>query len=802
MKLKNIKSAKSLGNILNPLVHKVMTRNISNLSRSPNTKNDDINGSGIGLKESLSSQNFLTSITNLEYSVNFNELIENPAENDNYMLYKKYLIAKTQYNKKISEIADINNRIIQNKNEVEKCQNYLVKLKEEKQAKKTLIIDLISEKESLEEIYKLKLFSLNKKRIVDKDKIVNGQDTENSINIKHKDTTKNIKNKNNISININSIDNKNNGDDGSLVVNPFTTINIMNDDEIEIQLDDIKKSDPKKYEEQVLNIAEEFLQKKDMEMNNKLIEKIKFGYQIFNLETSSYTCIKQDNIISNFFSRASSIISQESNGKYSEVLINAFLKILIKLNNVNDEMSKTLKYLNKTYKSTKKEIKEKIKTLNKRNENLSSKKQSYENIKNEFKKFIDDNKDKVKNNQKNIIDIMDNENKPYISFLMDSNLENDLDSLGEEKKNDLCEAERKTNEKIKFQNSCDNIAKNNKIPISIKTKKLNRSKILNMKHPNNVIINYIPCENTKTNEPDIQTNTNNNNEINVNNLLINNNIKIENNNNVINKDNEENKCNDIKNSANKLKINSIKKIPIPFKSTSKICRSPTNLKREVKKNLFPVENQSTSNKYIKLTPCKSQNFTNIKKSLNKSINKSFTNIYINKIQNISQTTCYFKLSDKNEYNPLSNSEISPIKLKYFEGYLFVDKFLSKLKITRKTEIKFIGIDLTDIVDTKLCKQMENVLKIYTAYHKLKKNKDEKVDINKFIYSDEIKAIRMQYNEKIKAINCKYFNFSIIIGKRFIPKAEFIFDNFDNFNMCYNCLDTIAKINNSGKAKNN
>ena len=61
---------------------------------------------------------------------------------------------------------------------------------------------------------------------------------------------------------------------------------------------------------------------------------------------------------------------------------------------------------------------------------------------------------------------------------------------------------------------------------------------------------------------------------------------------------------------------------------------------------------------------------------------------------------------------------------------------------------------------------------------------------------EIIGIRMHKNEKIKAVECKYFILTILMGKRFVPKAEFIFDNYDNFNIWYNCLKNIAKLNNN------
>ena len=830
MKLKGIKTARVLDRKIKPVFKLTNNNTIMKISKSPRSRN---NFSEMEKKENTNLQNFQTSIASIDSSISFNESNKNYEECNGNTFYKKYLISRSQYNQKISEIVDINNKYMQNKTEIEKLEKYLEKLKQEKKEKESYIIDLLSQKESLEEIYNLKLFSLYKKTKNDNNKDINGQMKENIKDIKNKGNMKNGKIKNKPNININGIDNAND----ELEINRFETINIINDDEVEIQLDDIKKSNPEKYEEQVINLAEEFLQKKDMEINNKLIEKIKFGYQIFFLETNSYTCIKLDNIISNFFSRASSIISKESNGKFTEKLINSFLKILLKLNIVNDEMSKTSKFLNKIYKNAKKQIKEKITILNKRNANLNNKKVSYEKMKNELKKFIDENKDKIKNNENNVIHIendnkqqymsfmvdnhIENDNKQqYMSFMVDNRIENDFELLNDEKRYNGCETERLSNDKMELEYSAISLDKNNPKAKSLNAKKLSMNKVINVrnklneahngvKNVNNVIINYIPYnnKNKKLYENNEQNIDKNNKEIKVNNLLINNNINIENNNNIINNingNNNKEKITNLKNSPeNKsilitkgVKINSLKKIAIPHKSNANICHSPTNLKRNLIKNkLFAIDKKENPCK--NLTPSKSIICNEKKKALDTSVNKSFNNIY-NITEDIPESLCFFKLSDKNEFNPLTDS--SPFRFNYFEGSIFLDKIFNKLKVCRKTEKKFIGIDLKDILEIRLGKEMDNVIKIYNSYKKRKKNKNEKIDFNKLVNSEEMKTIRMQQNVKNKLVNIKFFNFSIIVGKRFIPKAEFIFENVDNFIIWYNCLDYIAKTNNLDKDK--
>ena len=751
-----IKTSRKSDNKIKPIFQKIISRKLNESSSSP-SKNFNYS------TEQKESINYQTSLLNEDNSINFKIPNKSHEEYDNYMLYKKYLVSKAQYNNKIQEIININNKYTENKNEIERLEKNLINLKNEKKEKQMIIIDLLAKKESLEEIYNIKFAALLKK---------NENLAEAGI-IKNKILMKKNKNSN---LNINVNDNKENDDDAPSN-QLFNTFYILEDNEIEISVDDIKNSDQKKYEEKVLKFAEELLQKKDDDLRNKIIDKIKCGYQIFNLNISSYTCLKIDNIITNFFLRASSIISKESNGKYSEKRINSFLKILLRLNNIDDEMSQILQFLNKTYKNTKKEMKEKINELNKKNENLSNKKMSYENIKKELRHFIDDNKEKVK---KYIM--AENEKRLYISFMENSYFQNDFDFLEEVKKIDKCETERKINLNKTDNNGNtfeNNINKNNnrkRINSKIKTKKLNISDVNNVN--NNVIIN-IPYDNKKKNG----------NKINVNNLLINNNVnvkieKIENNtnNNMIINNNEEN-CDGIQNTPKSkkhtlipfdIKINSLKKIKIPHKSNQKKYKSPSNKTKPniVKNKLFKIDNKDGNNNRPKyLTPLKSVNDdNNSSKTHRNNNNKSFNNnnnIYFEVTKDIPQTFCYFKISDKNDSknnqskNSNNNNDIEdPIKLNYYEGNILIDNIFNKLKIVPKTDKKFIGIDLKNIVDVNNSNQMEN----------------------------------------IKDKNSKYFFLSIIIGKKFFPKADLIFDNNKDFSLWYNCLNSITKINNSDNNK--
>ena len=108
------------------------------------------------------------------------------------------------------------------------------------------------------------------------------------------------------------------------------------------------------------------------------MQKINIGFQRFLSETKSSSVINPKIIISNFFSKISIFISNQSKGKFSEPLINSFLRELLKINSINVEISEILKFLNKIYKDKKKEIKEKISNLINKNESLKTKKKTYE----------------------------------------------------------------------------------------------------------------------------------------------------------------------------------------------------------------------------------------------------------------------------------------------------------------------------------------------------------------------------------------------------------------------------------------
>ena len=551
MKLRNVKTASLAGNKAKPISKKLSSRNQYKTSRSPTST---YNISEIEPKDI--NPNFQNSMMTLDIS--FNE--KNQEDFNNNSLYKKYLLSKADCSKLSSEISYVDNKIKENIQLIETLSNNLAKLKEEKKEKDGILLDLLSDKESLEEIYKIKITCLKSTYQLNDPTRINGQTNNNQ----------NSNNDNNWGTNI-----------------------LDNNDNIEIKIKDIELCDKDKFLEQVTNFTENIAYKKDLDVRNRLQQKMNVGYQRFLSEINSPVPMEESKIVTNYFSKISNFISSQNRGLYPEHLINSFLRTLLKINRINLSISEILKFLNKKYKDKKVELKEKRNNLVNKNENLKNKKLSFEIQKKELQKFIEENRDKVKNGKNRIN--LENGNKQCMSFIFDNHLQDDLEFLNEGK-----------NEPSK---NAKNISKNYTFK--------------------------------KRNDNRLNENCNGINNINVNNLLINNNIKIENNNNIISNSNNiiENKINSIprssndsnryKNNKNEIMIKemvmekdmkgvSLKKIkltpqkPNAFHSPSKLTK--TNSKNQ---SFFPITKSQLSNRPIspnRLTNLNnnenSQNFTN------------------------------------------------------------------------------------------------------------------------------------------------------------------------------------------------
>ena len=593
MKLRNVKTANFTEiKKTKPIFKKLSSRNMKNASRSPISTN---NISEIEQKETLNIPNFQNSMMTLDIS--FNDTPRNQEECDNYALYKKYILSKTEYNKLVSEIAYIDNKYNQNNNMIEKLEKILSNLKEEKREKNIILIDLLSNKESLEEIYKIKLSSLMNNTQLFAKKNINGKIQEN-------------------------IDDTN---------NPFSTIKILEDDNIEIRLDDIKLSDKKKFIEQVINFMEDLLKKKEIETRNRLTQKINIGYQRFFSEIKSSAVIEPKKIISNFFSKISIFISNQNKGKYPEPLINSFLREILKINIINEKISETLKFLNKKYKEKKKETKEKIGNLINRNENLKTKRLTYVNKKNEYKKFIEENRDKININEIGIEDA----NKQCMSFILDNHFQDELGFLNDNnKKDELNLIEEKTS------------IKNDTIITNEKNTKEN-NEIIENSISNNEKVNKVKVLKVKNLQNKWNEKCNGINNINVNNLLINNNINIENNNNIINSAN-----NSIDNKGEN-NINNENNAPNSINNDSKINPEENANPNSKKKVIHIKDMKSIPLKQIKLTPKKMNIFHSPIK-----LNKTNTNKILFPMNPMNKSHFYNKSKSPTRTRTLNYNDIN------------------------------------------------------------------------------------------------------------------------------------------------
>jgi len=295
----------------------------------------------------------------------------NMLDNSDF-LKKKHLFIISKYEQILLLSSDINKKLEENSQTIDELNNDLIKLKQEKKQKQSDIVNYLSNKESLEEIYKNKLrYIINKKE-------------EMKSKLEEKE----------INLNLDSSKNKNQDE------SEYYDIDL--EKEIEIKIEEIKNSDQDKFTEQVINFVEEIFNKKEeKDLIEKIKSKIKIAYNIFFSEISSNIEINNDSIISNFFSRIGLFISNHSLGLYSEININKFLRYLLKINSINSEILRAMKFLNKKYKEQKGEIKNKINNLKEANENLKEKKNINDIKIEKYEKIIQKNKELINNAKQN-----------------------------------------------------------------------------------------------------------------------------------------------------------------------------------------------------------------------------------------------------------------------------------------------------------------------------------------------------------------------------------------------------------------
>ena len=606
-----------------------LSKKRTNNSKSPNPIR--INKSQVQTHSIDGKNQLQTSMISLNKSnISIQKIKFNKKQYEQYMFQKRYLISKTQYHKIISNLSDIDKKIKINNEIIESYNLNLTKLKENKKKKQDEIMELLANKESLEEIYQNNISALiasnDNKILKEKNDNINGQNANNENNNENDEQTNPNTNESN-----NNSNEENKGNDNenethkkkeSSSLSCFYDIN----NQIEIKVDDIKSSDQQKFEEQAISFVEEVLHKKDCDFNNKLKEKVKLTYQSFFSEiNSSEDDIK--NAINNFFLRISLFISNYAMANISEQNANFTLRELLKINQIGAEISELLKFLNKKYKESKSEIKENIRNLIKKNENLNVKKKGLELKKEELKLFMQENKEKY----------MDEKNKNGIEDgnVLYSSFKSDNDNNGIKNKRILSLKNKGRSSRNLLKEKSVRISKLNldslNNDMSISKDGMDNSDRQIIDNLNKYIINSMQINesNNKKNSLEDRTkkivlhkNSFNNNGINVNNLLINNNINIENNNILSNTTTKEFNPQNVDEKENEI-ADTEQNIFNKKKSNMRIVYRSSRLKNEGKKmnsvqynnttnlqELLSTQKKSNSNNIIFLKDNKSNSFKN------------------------------------------------------------------------------------------------------------------------------------------------------------------------------------------------
>ena len=369
-------------------------------------------------------KNISSSIKNLSLSTKERENIEE----ENNPIFKEYIIINNKKSEAVNELKDINEKINENISEIEEIRTKLADLKNEKNQKKADIVNLLSNKESMEEIYKNQIYLL-----------INPSNNENNI----EDSNKNNE------YNINNI-NKNN--------------HILTNDgnNFKISLNDIKDSDQNKYIEQVNNMSDDIFTSNNTEIKSLIMNIINNIFEVL-LNNKEENENNNEIIIDDFFTKLSLTISNHSLGKYPEVKINILLRYLLLINSINKKLNKYMKFVNKKYKEKKTKLNDSISDLEKNNKELHQKI-------NKLDKNIKEFDDKLENLVKNI-----NFQSERISknFIEEDNICQTIDTFGEK------------NEKIEEKENSTPV--NNNINIDNNRENINNEEKVNSEKDNNII---------------------------------------------------------------------------------------------------------------------------------------------------------------------------------------------------------------------------------------------------------------------------------------------------------------------------
>ena len=361
---------------------------ISNLNKTQQAPSKEIIKNKLNMNSSLNAKADTNTSLNDQKKKDQSDLFDDEDilynDDDENEIFREYNILHDKKLKAMDDIKNINERIKNNTVKIEECKKKLAELKEEKKKRQGDIMNLLSNKESIEEIYKNQIYLL----------------TLNNYNNNTGTNGNNNYNENTASL-ANDINNLNNlmNDNSAIHLNSNHNLTIDNEisntdeDNFKIAFKEIKESEQPKYVEQVINMFEDIFKKKDENINESISDIINNSYELFiNNDNNNNTLDNDVNnneiSVTNFFSKMSLFIANQSLGKFSEIKINLLLRYLLKINYINTKLTRDIKFVNKKYKEQKKELNDLISSLEKKNINLQEKNSRLENNIKEY----DDNK--------------------------------------------------------------------------------------------------------------------------------------------------------------------------------------------------------------------------------------------------------------------------------------------------------------------------------------------------------------------------------------------------------------------------
>ena len=531
---------------------------ISNLNKTQQAPSKEIIKNKLNMNSSLNAKADTNTSLNDQKKKDQSDLFDDEDilynDDDENEIFREYNILHDKKLKAMDDIKNINERIKNNTVKIEECKKKLAELKEEKKKRQGDIMNLLSNKESIEEIYKNQIYSLTNTNYNNN----TGANGNNNYNENTASLANDINNLNNLM-----------NDNSAIHLNSNHNLTIDNEisntdeDNFKIAFKEIKESEQPKYVEQVINMFEDIFKKKDENINESISDIINNSYELFiNNDNNNNTLDNDVNnneiSVTNFFSKMSLFIANQSLGKFSEIKINLLLRYLLKINYINTKLTRDIKFVNKKYKEQKKELNDLISSLEKKNINLQEKNNRLENNIKEYddnKLFFDKN-DNEELSHEVVIEYEDGIDKNaeinYEDDVIDDNTiekENEMMNKGLNPYN-TNNSNNKNNNNIVKSNPVYKIIgnQNNKQTkrIILKDNDESEDKYLNefIKNKDNTRNKYI-----LKNKPEIKNNMNPNNKIN-NNINNNNNensirkIKYSNNNqnNIINIDKNKRLC--------------------------------------------------------------------------------------------------------------------------------------------------------------------------------------------------------------------------------------------------------------------